>query len=176
MSEAFIGEIRLFAGQRPPIDWAFCDGQLLRISEYEVLFTLLQTTYGGDGVQTFALPDLRGRVPRHEGQGNGQPQYHVAGEQGGSETVTLQSQHMPGHSHTLAASQSRATPAYGQSAAGGFADTGGTPVYGLAGGGTAAMRADTLKTTGGSQPHNNMAPYLGLQFIISLTGIYPSQN
>ncbi|GJI97313.1 microcystin dependent MdpB family protein [Duganella caerulea] len=176
MSEPFIGEIRLFAGQFAPQGWAFCDGSELQISQNDALFTLLQTQYGGDGQQTFALPDLRGRVPLHTNQGAG-PRPFVLGQPGGSETVALVSQTMGAHNHTLPASQDRATPAYAQGGAGAFANTGGAPVYGLGGsGGTATLRADTITRVGSGQPHNNMAPYLGLNFIIALTGIYPSQG
>ncbi|MYM95094.1 phage tail protein [Duganella vulcania] len=174
MSEPFIGEIRLFAGQFAPQGWAFCDGSELPIAQNDALFTLLQTQYGGDGQQTFALPDLRGRVPLHTNQGAG-PRPFLLGQPGGSETVAVTAQTMGAHSHALPASQDRATPAYAQGGAGAFANTGGAPVYGLSGsGGTTALRADTIARVGGGQPHNNMAPYLGLNFIIALTGIYPS--
>lgn len=175
MSDCYIGEIRLFAGLVAPIEWAFCDGRLLRIADNTALFTLLETRYGGDGQSTFALPDLRGRVPLHAGQRPDGPQF-LAGMNGGQETMTLFPQHMPSHNHALPASQDRASPAYGQGSAGAFANAGGAPVYGLSGGGGANLRADTIAVTGGNQPHNNMAPYLGLNFIISLSGNYPPRG
>jgi len=163
----FIGEIRLFAGNFAPSGWMFCEGQLLAISENDALFALIGTTYGGDGQSTFALPDLRGRAPIHVGPG------FVIGQMAGVETVTLTTSQMPAHSH-----------AAGASAANGASDdpTGrvparnaaGVPQYGAAADTTLA--AGELLSTGGSQPHSNMQPYLGINYIISLFGVFPSQN
>ena len=169
MSTPYIGEIRMFAGNFAPNGWAFCDGSVLPISENDTLFNLLGTTYGGDGETWFALPDLRGRVPIHQSAS------HPLAEQGGTETVTLTTQHLPAHSHEVPATTQRAAPAHAQSGTGVFASTGATPLYAAAGGGSQVQLAnDVLVPTGGSQPHNNMAPYLGINFIISLYGIFPS--
>ncbi|UMR31046.1 tail fiber protein [Massilia sp. MB5] len=175
MNENFIGEIRMFAGMRVPQGWAFCDGRLLNIADYEVLYALIGTTYGGDGMQNFRLPDLRGRLPLHQGQGAGQAQRRMLGQMGGSETVTLTASHLPPHSHGWPATRERATPAYG--AGGGLlGNTGGAPTYGLGGGASTAMQAQAVDGAGGSQPHENMAPYLCVNFIIALNGIFPSQS
>lgn len=167
MADTYVGEIRLFAGNFAPAGWLLCHGQLLAISDNETLFTLIGTTYGGDGESTFALPDLRGRVPLHQGNGA------VLASQGGAETVTLTVPQVPAHAHPLAASTDVATqtapagnvPAQPTAADLYIADT---PDAGLA--------ASTVGPTGGSQPHENMQPFLGLNFIISLFGIFPSQT
>ncbi len=173
MATPFIGEIRLFAGNFAPVGWAFCDGSLLPIAENEALFNLIGTTYGGNGQTTFGLPDMRGRVPVHQGVGNGLSPRTI-GEMGGAEQVTLTPSQMPSHNHVLNATTTAASTANGVagSLTGAAASTnfyGNTP-----GGGTLAPQA--LTTTGGNQPHNNMAPFLGLNFIISLFGIFPSQG
>ncbi|KGM40534.1 hypothetical protein JY96_12140 [Aquabacterium sp. NJ1] len=173
MAEPYVGEIRLFAGNFAPVGWSFCDGSMLSIAENEVLFNLIGTTYGGDGQTTFALPDMRGRVPLHQGTGlNLSPR--VMGQSAGVEQVTLTPSQMPSHNHVLNATTTPASTANGVagSLTGAAASTnfyGSTP-----GGGALAPQA--LMATGGNQPHNNMAPFLGLNFIISLFGIFPSQG
>ncbi len=167
MAIPYVGELRLFAGNFAPAGWMFCDGQLLPISENEVLFQLIGTTYGGDGQSTFALPDLRGRVPLHQGSG------FVLAETGGAEDVTLTQNQIPAHAHALRASTALGTG----SAPGGalLAATGTVNSYG-SGAPSQDMTPGALAPQGGSQPHNNMAPYLAVSYIISLFGIFPSQS
>jgi microcystin-dependent protein len=170
--DPFIAEIRMFAGNFAPRGWAFCDGQLLSISQNTALFSLLGTTYGGNGTTTFALPDLRGRVPMHAGQGPGLTD-RILGEQGGEETHTLLVGELPAHSH----------PAYADSAVGTAAgppgglpgrNAAGIPAYGSAP--SAMLHPGAVGVQGGGQPHNTMQPYLVINFIIALEGIYPSRN
>ncbi|HET7843389.1 MAG TPA: tail fiber protein [Xanthomonadales bacterium] len=154
----------MFAGNFAPAGWAFCWGQLMPISENDALFTLIGTTYGGDGQETFALPDLQGRVPMHQGASS------IIGEKAGVESVTLTTSQMPAHSHALLASQDTAD---GSTIAGRmFGQVGATQVYREALP-TAPFAANALGPAGGSQPHDNMQPYLGINFIISLFGIFP---
>lgn len=163
MSQPYIGEIRMFAGNFPPAGWMFCEGQVLPISENDALFSLIGTTYGGDGESTFVLPDLRGRVPLHQGNG------YVLSETGGVETVTLTANQLPLHSHAVRASSAAATAAAGPTgvlAATKAALYGSEPP-------SRPMAANAVTHLGGSQPHDNMAPFLALSFIISLYGIYP---
>src|SRR5260221_49201 len=148
MSQPFVGEIRMFAGNFAPAGWAFCDGSLLPIAENDVLFQLIGTTYGGDGDVTFALPDLRGRVPIHVGNG------HVIGEAAGVETVTLTINQIPAHGHQLMASTDIPTLSTPTNAVTGQAAN---KVYRVPGT-TAQMSAGTLAASGGSQPHDNMQP------------------
>lgn len=172
MSQPFVGEIRIFAGNFAPAGWAFCNGSLQAISENETLFNLIGTTYGGDGQQTFALPDLQGRVPIHQGSGTGGTR--VIGERGGSETVTLTPAQIPAHSHTLKASSGLPT---GASGVGGVLAANNVNMYGaFVQGSTTPMAAQAISPQGGSQPHENMAPFVGISYIISLFGIFPSQN
>jgi len=165
MAQPYVGEIRMFAGNFAPAGWMLCEGQLLPISENETLFQLIGTTYGGDGQSTFALPDLRGRLPAHQGNG------FILAETGGAEQVTLTAQQTPVHSHPLTASagpgnlNSPANNALGESAA--------VKIY-VAEQPTASLSPSALAATGGSQPHNNFQPYLCVNFIISLFGIFPS--
>ena len=174
MSTPFVGEIRLFGGNFAPTGWMFCNGATLSIAENETLFQLIGTTYGGDGQSTYALPDLRGRVPVHRGLGPGLAPY-VLGQQGGSETVTLSTQQIAPHSHALRANTALAT----NSAPGGalLAATGAVNSYG---GGIPdqAMTSGALSPQGqgNAQPHDNMAPYGVISYIISLLGIFPSQS
>ncbi|KQR25662.1 phage tail protein [Deinococcus sp. Leaf326] len=169
MSESYIGEIRMFGGNFAPEGWQFCDGRLLSISEYETLFTLLGTTYGGDGQNTFAVPDLRGRWPVHQGTLSGAPM--LLGQSGGSESVTLLAQQIPAHTHAFKAT---ASPATTKSAVGGtLAQTTGLSLY-LDDTPNVSLSPNTLSPAGGSQPHENRSPYLAVNFIISLYGIYPS--
>lgn len=169
MSIPYVGEIRLFAGNFAPSGWMFCDGQLLTIADNDVLFILIGTTYGGDGQQTFALPDLRGRVPVHQGQGPG-TSGRTIGELGGAETVTLVATQLPAHTHTLRASTLAATGSTPSSA---LLATTSVASYD-AGTATTPMAAGGVGATGGSQPHDNMAPTLTVNYIISLFGIFPS--
>jgi microcystin-dependent protein len=164
MAQPYVGEVRMFAGNFAPAGWMFCEGQLLPISEYETLFNLIGTTYGGDGQSTFALPDLRGRVPLHFGNG------FTLAEMGGVETVTLTTQQIPLHSHPLLATSSLATQQNVSPNVPGEA-TLFNPYINVAP--TAAMAPQAVASTGGSQPHNNFQPYLCVDFIISLFGIFP---
>lgn len=166
MSQPFIGEIRMFAGNFPPNGWMLCEGQLLPISENDALFNLIGTTYGGDGQSTFALPDLRGRVAQHAGNS------FVIGEQGGAETVTLTLSQMPAHTHQIGAGGAGTT----QSPVGAVAGHGAANLYHPAPSGLNALSTAALQPVGGSQPHSNLQPYLCINFIISLFGIFPQQN
>jgi microcystin-dependent protein len=170
MSDPFVGEIRIFAGNFAPAGWAFCDGSLQPISENETLFNLIGTTYGGDGQSTFALPDLRGRLPIHAGTNQGTT--YVIGEQSGTEEVTLTTQQIPIHTHTLLGSTGNAS----QPGASGNVLASSTVLkpYGSETP-DAAMAATSISLVGGSQPHTNFQPYLCVSFIISLFGIYPHQ-
>lgn len=171
MSDPFIGEIRMFAGNFAPVGWAFCDGQLQSIAQNNALFALIGTIYGGDGQTTFALPDLRGRVPISQGQGPGLSPRTI-GQSFGVESVTLLQSHIPAHSHSQVASTNPASLSAGPS---GAPATPATNLY--AGGNADAVMAQTaVASTGGSQPHSNMAPYLALNFIIALEGVFPSRN
>lgn len=171
MSTPYVGEIRLFAGNFAPLGWMFCQGQMLAIAEHEVLFQLIGTTYGGDGQTSFALPDLSGRVPVHQGQGPGLSQ-RVIGEMGGVETVTLAPAHLPSHSHALQAS---AAAASGSTPGGALLASTAVPSYD-SGAASTPMAAAAVGNTGGNQPHENMAPTVAISYIISLFGIFPSPN
>lgn len=165
MAQPYVGEIRMFAGNFAPAGWMFCEGQLLSISENETLFNLIGTTYGGNGQDTFALPDLRGRLPLHMGNG------FILAETGGVEEVTLTVSQIPAHSHSLLASTS--------------AGTNTSPVINVLAESVVInpyiedqansnMNPDAVSAVGGSQPHTNFQPYLCINFIISLFGIFPS--
>lgn len=166
MAQPYVGEIRMFAGNFAPAGWMFCEGQLLPISEYETLFNLIGTTYGGDGQSTFALPDLRGRVPIHQGNG------FTLAETGGAEAITLTAGQIAAHTHPLLASANNAattnaggnvlaqTPSY-------------TPYISMTP--NSPLSPASIGATGGSQPHTNFQPYMCVDFIISLFGIFPSQ-
>ena len=165
MAQPYVGEIRMFAGNFAPAGWMFCEGQLLPISEYETLYQLIGTTYGGDGESTFALPDLRGRIPLHQGNS------FILAETGGAEEITLTVNQIPAHSHPLLATGSISTQPTGQNNvlgkvtnidlySGDSPDTNMSPV--------------AVQPVGGSQPHTNFQPYLCVDFIISLFGIFPS--
>ena len=169
MAQPYVGEIRMFAGNFQPAGWMFCNGTVLPISEYETLFQLIGTTYGGDGQETFALPDLRSRIPIHQGNG------FILAETGGAESITLTVQQIPAHSHALLG----ATTDGGLNApAGGVLAKPGSPQPGVRafapGPADTTMNAQAIGPTGGSQPHENMQPYLGVHYIISLFGIFPS--
>lgn len=170
MPEPFLGEIRIFAFDFAPPGWAMCNGQILPISQNTALFSLLGTTYGGDGNNNFALPNLQGRFPIHVGQGSGQASY-APGQEGGTETVELQITEMPMHNHQVAASREDAVSA---KPAGRFlANTGSVSAYTDTSDGT-VMAADMILPKGEGQPHENMPPYLALNFCIALQGIAPS--
>jgi microcystin-dependent protein len=172
MSEPFVGEVRLFAGNFAPNGWAFCDGQLVSIAENDVLFNLIGTTYGGDGQNTFALPDLRGRVPVHQGS-NGQSGSYVIGESGGVESVTLSAAQMPQHTHAMLASTTPASSTHGAAEVLGSSAT--MNLYGP-GAPNMAMDPSAIAPLGGGQPHENMPPYVALNYIVSFFGVFPSQN
>jgi microcystin-dependent protein len=170
MAQPYVGEIRMFAGNFAPAGWRFCEGQLLPISENETLFQLIGTTYGGDGQSTFALPDLRGRLPIHQGQGTGLSN-RVLAETGGAEEITLTVQQIPAHSHSMQASMNIATqssPANNVLAQSTLAQ-----MY-VADVADTTLAPTSIGATGGSQPHTNFQPYLCVDFIISLFGIFPS--
>jgi microcystin-dependent protein len=171
MGQPYVGEIRMFAGNFAPNGWAFCNGSLMPIAENETLFNLIGTTYGGDGQQTFGLPDMRGRLPMHQGSGPGLSSRQM-GELGGAETVTLSSAQMPSHSHALRAASSLAS--LGAPGGAVLAKTAANSFDSSAP--TVAMAANAISPAGGSQPHSNMAPYCAVNYIISLFGIYPSQT
>jgi microcystin-dependent protein len=167
MASPFVGEIRLFAGNFAPSGWMFCNGQLLPISENDVLFQLIGTTYGGDGETTFALPDLRSRIPIHQGGG------FLLAENGGVESVTLTVNQLPAHTHPFIGSTNQA----------GNTNPPGNVVGQIPGGNvyveedaTSPLGAQSLAPAGASQPHDNMQPYLCISFILSLFGIFPSQS
>lgn len=167
--DPLIGQIILFAGNFAPRGWAFCNGQLLSIAQNTALFSLLGTTYGGDGRTTFALPDLRGRVPMHAGNGPGLS-YRNLGETGGTETNTLTVNQMPSHSHGLRA----ATEGFTDEPTNNFIANGG--INGFAGVSDTAMSPQAVQPAGGGQPVNNVQPFTVVNYIIALTGIYPSRQ
>jgi len=165
MAQPYVGEIRMFGGNFAPAGWMFCEGQLLPISEYETLFQLIGTTYGGDGESTFALPDLRGRIPIHQGNS------FILAETGGAEEITLTTQQIPAHTHPLLASTNFGNTAQPNNLVLGASSTFDLYVDSPA---TSAMAAQDIGPVGGSQPHSNFQPYLCVDFIISLFGIFPS--
>jgi microcystin-dependent protein len=172
MAQPFVGEIRMFGGNFAPAGWAFCDGQLLSIAENDVLFQLIGTTYGGNGTSNFGLPDLRGRFPIHQGQGSGTSN-RVLGEKGGVESVTLTTQQLGGHNHAWQASQN---PGTSSNPAGQVLALGPNVQLYLEDDPTIALDGSVIQPTGGSQPHENLMPYLAISFILSLFGIFPSQT
>ncbi|MBL9156131.1 MAG: phage tail protein [Verrucomicrobiales bacterium] len=165
MAQPYVGEIRMFAGNFAPAGWMFCEGQLLPISENEVLFQLIGTTYGGDGESTFALPDLRGRIPIHQGNG------FILAETGGVEEVTLTVNQIPAHSHPFLASTSPGTVNTPSNSL--IAEAPTVTVF-LEDQASINFASTAISQTGGSQPHTNFQPYLCVDFIISLFGIFPS--
>ena len=170
MSEPFLAEIRIVGFNFAPRGWAFCDGQILPINQNQSLYSLLGTTYGGDGRTSFALPDLRGRTPIHVGSSNGT--VHLEGQKGGSETVTLSAAEMPSHNHVPRANTGQinvgtlAGNTWGTGTDNMFSST--TP--------NASMRSGIMPNVGGGQAHDNMQPYLVLNFCIALQGLFPSRN
>jgi microcystin-dependent protein len=169
VSGPFVGEIRMFAGNFAPAGWAFCNGQLVPISENPTLFQLIGTTYGGDGTNTFALPNLQSRLPFGPGSG------FVLGQAGGAEAVTLTTAQIPAHSHQFLASTGNGTlkSPVGNMAA---AISGGASAAYIVSTPNVAMAPDTIGGAGGSQPHDNMQPFLVISFIISLFGVFPSPS
>jgi microcystin-dependent protein len=172
MSDPYVGEIRMFGGNFAPVGWAFCNGATIPISENDTLFTLIGTTYGGDGQETFNLPDLQGRVPIHMGTGGGGT--YVIGEQLGVETVTLTMQQMPTHSHPMLGSNVQGSQQQPGNNTTAQSHTGTVFIY-IQEVPTDGMAA-AVGPVGGSQPHDNLMPYLCINFIISLYGIFPSQT
>ena len=174
MADPFVAEIRIFPFNFPPRGWAWCDGQLLPISQNTALFSLLGTTYGGDGRSNFALPDLQGSAPMHPGQGPGLS-LHYLGETGGSETVSLLESEIPSHSHTLRASSDIAelqTPSPARS----MARSQNANAYKATSANLASMSPNALAPAGGDQPHNNLQPYLTFYFCIAMQGVYPPRG
>ncbi|WP_100405649.1 phage tail protein [Bacillus solitudinis] len=172
MSDQFIGEIRQFAGNYAPVDWAFCDGKVLSISENEALFSLIGTTYGGDGQTTFALPDFRGRIVLNQGSNPTTGTAYNQGQKSGTETVTLTEQQLPNHTHGVAASSTAGTepsPANALWAKAGYNQYSNQQP-------NQTMNVAVVSSTGGSQSHENMMPYLTVSYIIALTGYYPTRN
>jgi microcystin-dependent protein len=172
MADPFVGEIRLFGGNFAPVGWAFCNGALMAISQNDALYALLGTTYGGDGVNTFAVPNLQGRLPIHMGTGPGLSPV-VEGQAGGQETVTVITSQLPGHTHAISASTATGTkpgPGANLLAAGAT-----TSIY-TTNAANNSLNAASMAVAGNSQPHDNMQPYQCVTFIIALEGIFPSQN
>jgi microcystin-dependent protein len=175
MSEPFLGEIRMFAGNFAPQGWAFCQGQILPIAQNTALFSLLGTTYGGNGQTTFALPDLRGRLPMNPGQGPGLSPRSL-GQVGGSETVTLLTNQMPAHTHQLNASNQEGNASAPTGSLMSAFPSDATAICYHDGNPNTTMSPQAIGATGGSQPHDNMPPFLCVNFIIALEGIYPSHS
>jgi microcystin-dependent protein len=171
MANPFIGEIRLFGFNFAPVGWHFCDGSLLPIAQYDTLYALLGTTYGGDGQTTFGVPDFRSRIPVHQGQGPGLSQY-VLGELTGTEQVTLTVQQIPTHAHGLVASNNGTRT---KTAAGNFLASGENDIYTNDASAPLALTS-VVASNGGSQPHSNLQPTLCVNFCIALEGIFPSPN
>ncbi|MFF3026489.1 phage tail protein [Microbacterium sp. NPDC057944] len=170
MSEYYVGEIRLFAGNFAPAGWAFCNGQLVSIAENETLYALIGTTYGGDGQTTFALPDLQGRSAVHMGTRSGVGTY-VSGQKGGAETVTLTSQQLPSHTHAAvysatAGGTSPASSRWAAQSSNAYSDAASN----------ATLAGNAISPAGGNLPHENMPPFVAVSYIIALYGIFPSQN
>ncbi|MEA2326488.1 MAG: hypothetical protein QOE68_1447 [Thermoanaerobaculia bacterium] len=173
MSQPFVGEIRMFGGSFSPAGWAMCDGQLQPISQNETLFNLIGTTYGGDGQSTFALPNLQSRIPIHQGTSSSSGTTYTLGEAAGAESVTISTNTLPIHTHAFVASQDAASQ---------NAPTSNLVASTIAIKNWSAfppvgnMNANALTPVGGSQPHENMMPFLVVTFIISLFGVFPTQN
>ena len=173
MADPFVAEIRIFPFNFAPKGWAWCDGQLLPLSQNTALFSLLGTTYGGDGKSNFALPDLQGRAPMHPGQGPGLS-LHDLGETGGSETVTLLQSEIPAHAHGMRADVADQADTNVPNPNASYAQSAGGTLYQSASNGQ--MAAQALTPAGGDQPHNNLQPYLTFYFNIALQGVYPPRQ
>jgi microcystin-dependent protein len=174
MSNPYVGEIRMFGGNFAPIGWAFCNGQILPISEFETLFNLIGTTYGGDGESTFAVPDLRGRAMIHQGTGPGLSTY-VIGQAAGVEQVTLTTNQIPAHTHVPLGVTSGGNSPSPQNAYWSALNSG-QNYYSQTATGGVAIAANAIQPAGGNQPHENLPPILAISFIISLFGIFPSPS
>jgi microcystin-dependent protein len=176
MTDPFLAEIRMFGGNFAPAGWALCNGQLMSISQNTALFSLLGTTYGGDGRTTFGLPNLQGSAPIQQGQGPGLSQRYL-GEVGGTPTVTLLQSEMPQHTHTAQAvdDSGDSTDPTGRTWAQALQGRVGDPLYSAGPAPNLTMGQQTVQPTGGSQPHNNMQPYLTVTFIIALSGVFPQR-
>ena len=171
MAQPYVGEIRMFGGNFAPVNWMLCQGQLLPISEYDVLFNLIGTTYGGDGQTTFALPNLSSRVPVHAGSsgfGN-----YVMGQNGGLEAVTLTTAQLPNHTHLMLCNSASASS---PNPAGQYPGAAASNLYGPIASANGVLNNASTGNVGGNQPHDNLMPYLAVNFIISLFGIYPSPS
>jgi microcystin-dependent protein len=174
MADPFVAEIRIFGFNFAPKGWAFCNGQLLPLSQNTALFSLLGTTYGGDGKSTFALPDLEGSIPLHPGQGPGLSLYDL-GQTGGSETVTLLESEIPAHTHTMRDHDIDLGELNAPSPVRSLAQSANSTIY-CAAANLTPMNFQALAVAGGDQPHNNMMPYLALNFCIALQGVYPPRG
>lgn len=175
--DQYLGEIRMFGGNFAPVGWALCQGQLMSISQYAALFSILGTTYGGDGISTFGLPDLQGRAPLHWGQGQGLSNYEI-GAQVGVESVTLITNQMPAHTHAMSANsqpgtESKPNGAFLANSA--DASLNGLTIYSAATSDT-TLNPTSMTSAGGSQPHDNMQPYLAINYIIATEGLFPTRN
>lgn len=178
MAYPYISEIKMFAGTFAPAGWFFCDGRLLPIAEYETLFNLIGTTYGGDGQTTFGLPDLRGRVPIHTGASIGTSN-HILGETGGAEEVTITTNQMPGHNHAVncsSAGTTQASMATKTTPLNNFPGTESTGAGIYETSSNSTMNAGMIGSTGGALPHYNLQPYLTVNFIIAWDGVFPTMN
>lgn len=181
MSQPYIGQILTFAGNFTPLNYVPCNGQLLPISQYSTLYNLIGTTYGGDGVNTFAAPDLRSRVPVHNGQGSGLSVY-VLGQRNGAETVPLVTGNLPQHSHTVgivAGAANLATPTSNATLASEVQSNTNSTAYTYLpypGGNQVALASNSVSNTGGGTPHENRQPYLAITYCIAVYGLYPSQS
>ena len=175
MGQPYIGEIRMFAGNFAPVGWAFCNGQAMPISENDALFTLISTTYGGDGQETFNLPNLQSRVPMHMGTGPSGTTYQI-GEMAGTEQETLSVQQIPSHSHVELASNSQATSQDPTGRVLALPNSSQPNLIFWGSDSVATMNPQAIQVTGGSQPHENTQPFLCINFIISLYGIFPTQT
>jgi len=176
MSEPFVAEIRIFGGDFAPRSWAFCNGQLLPVSQNTALFSLIGTTYGGDGRSTTALPNMQGRTPMHPGRGPGLTSRRL-GQRGGVESVTLSEAQMPNHTHSLRGSTEEAEFDGSPNPVNNLTGVveGGKEPY-AASGSLTSLSANALPNSGGSQAHNNLQPFLAINFIIALQGLYPSRG
>lgn len=175
MADPFVAEIRIFPFNFAPKGWAWCDGQLLPLSQNTALFSLLGTTYGGDGKSNFALPDLQGRAPMHPGQGPGLS-LHDLGEQGGSDTVTLLESEIPSHNHQVKSVDARGNSASIEGKSFGRPAMGRPDAYTTVTGSRVPMHPLTIAPAGGDQPHNNLQPYLTFYFCIALQGVFPPRS
>jgi microcystin-dependent protein len=173
MQTPFIGNIILFGGIFAPVGWLFCDGSLLQISQYDTLYNLIGTTYGGDGQNTFALPDLRGRIPVNQGQGPGLSAYAM-GQVGGSMQVSLQTAHLPAHNHTVTSNTGTAGSADPTNNF--LAQQASLLEYNAGNTANATMKSNAITASPGGQAHDNMMPSLALNYVIAYDGIYPSQS